>query len=269
MNSCKKYEKYGALSLYNELSEKEETALNQHLEKCPQCRNQLQHLRATLGFMGQRERTEPEPAFWDGFWGDIQVKLVQEKGAVVNKRPFLQNIKQWLVAAGTRRPGMQIGTALVMLCIGIFIGKFYLSQNGQENNPVLVATAESGIPVALQQQTSTYLEKTNLLLLGITNFDTKNEDPFILDLKNNKALTNDLINQAAALKHDLSEANATRLLALISELELILMQLANLEEENDIPGIEFVQSAIEGRSILLKINLNNYAQTKRMSLVQN
>jgi hypothetical protein len=43
---------------------------------------------------------------------------------------------------------------------------------------------------------------------------------------------------------------------LISELEIILMQIANLEEQYDLESVELIRSGIEHKGILFKININ-------------
>lgn len=179
MTNCKKYENHFVLSIYKELSEKEQAALDKHLQKCTNCQQQFKQIQATLGLMDQRQHPEPEAEFWDGFWGGVQVKIHQP---LPQKAPVWARLKEWPIIHRLPRFSLQIGTAMAMLLIGIFIGKFYFSYDAQKQNQLLTPESDA-IPIELQKQTSTYLEKTNLLLLGIANFDTKNEDPFILDLK--------------------------------------------------------------------------------------
>ena len=42
---------------------------------------------------------------------------------------------------------------------------------------------------------------------------------------------------------------------LISEVQVILLQIANLEIENDISGIELIKDGVDRRGIFLKINI--------------
>ncbi|KAA3609304.1 MAG: zf-HC2 domain-containing protein [Calditrichaeota bacterium] len=255
MIGCKKYHKFFVLALYDELTEEKNNALQAHLQSCEKCQREFQQMQTTLGVMNERQRPEPEDAFWDGFWGDVQVKLQQEtkpQHASLISWPRLKVSTKKLLRP---RTVLQFGAAVSFMIIGFFLGKIYFTNNSQIQNQGLFLNDSATFPIELQRQTSAYLEQTNLLLLGISNFDTKNEDPFILDLQDKKGYSRQLARQAAVLKPGLSDAKETRLLGLISELELILLQLANLDEKDDIPAIEFVQSAIDRRSILLKINL--------------
>ena len=53
----------------------------------------------------------------------------------------------------------------------------------------------------------------------------------------------------------------TDLRALIDDLEVILLQIANLEAEHDVPAIELVRSGVDRRGILLKIQVEQMRRT--------
>ena len=58
------------------------------------------------------------------------------------------------------------------------------------------------------------------------------------------------------MKSELSSAEHLRLLDLISELEVTLLQIANLEADYDLQEVEIIQSGAERKALLFKINLN-------------
>ena len=87
--------------------------------------------------------------------------------------------------------------------------------------------------------------------LTIPNFDRKRE------------AANTLVDDAAILKASLKRSEEAQLYMLIEELEKVLLQIANLEMQEDVPGIEMIQEGIEGRALLLKINLETM---KRMEV---
>jgi len=68
-------------------------------------------------------------------------------------------------------------------------------------------------------------------------------------------ISKELIKQTAVLKEDLQEANQKLLLELVNELQTILLQIANLEKEYDYDAIELIQSSLDRKGILVKINL--------------
>ena len=76
------------------------------------------------------------------------------------------------------------------------------------------------------------------------------------------------------LKNDLKGRENQRVLALIRELEIILLQISNYEKEFDIPAIDLIKSGVDNNAIIMKINLeeimrasskDNKTQNKDMS----
>lgn len=261
MIRCKKVRDLFVLALYDELSGPTKKNFRTHLNACPECRLQFEKMQQTLGVMSTRENPDPGADFWDGFWGDVRVKSQKAKPQRV-EISIIPKLSSRILPAFRAKVITQFAAALALVICGIFIGRHYFAPQ----KPVEILTADaSRMSPELRKQTSTYLEQTNLFLLAISNFDTKNEDPYILDLPRKKGLSKKLAQQAAVLKHGLSQANETRLLTLISDLELILMQLAHLDAENDIPAIEFVQSALDRHAIFLKINLEKIRNKKSSS----
>ncbi len=61
--------------------------------------------------------------------------------------------------------------------------------------------------------------------------------------------------EAAALKKEIGSSDR-RLERLISDLEMILLQIANLKPDPDISDIEIIKAGVESRDILFKIKLN-------------
>jgi len=68
----------------------------------------------------------------------------------------------------------------------------------------------------------------------------------------------ELVQEASWLKGELSGGHHRRLQELISDLEVILLQIANLEEESDISAIELMQDGVKSRGILFKIHLAQF-----------
>ena len=63
--------------------------------------------------------------------------------------------------------------------------------------------------------------------------------------------------EAAFLKGGLARSKNERVKQLVEELELILLEIANLEEEQDVENIELIKSGIDRKALLLKIYLHD------------
>ena len=82
-----------------------------------------------------------------------------------------------------------------------------------------------------------------------------NEEAYSADLAHQKKVSRDLIQEASVIKPKLNDPRQRRLRELVSDLEVILLQIANLEAEQDQPEIEILKSGVDRKGLLLKINL--------------
>ena len=78
-----------------------------------------------------------------------------------------------------------------------------------------------------------------------------------------------LANEAPALKSDLTEPSQQQLKRLISNLQLILLQIANLEEKNNLDGIELIKEGVNSQNIFLKINIQQLQESNKSINKQN
>ena len=76
-----------------------------------------------------------------------------------------------------------------------------------------------------------FLQRSQVLLLGIVNADTD-------DLSKQKQISHDLIQQASTLQNDLKDPRYRRLRSLISELQVILLEIADLQKQGDLQGVD-------------------------------
>ncbi len=69
--------------------------------------------------------------------------------------------------------------------------------------------------------------------------------------------------EAPALRSALDAGGEKRLRALVADLEIILMQIANLEAGQDLEGVELVKQGVERKGIFLKIDLDRMGRDSR------
>lgn len=117
------------------------------------------------------------------------------------------------------------------------------------------------LPASVETRTWQYLDRSKVLLLGIVNADSAQADPALLNLPRKQALARDLVSEAAQLQTELNSPEQQRLQALVRDLEVILLQIANLEAHHDLPAIEMVRNGVERRGLLFKINLEAMQRT--------
>ncbi|MFB3132469.1 MAG: zf-HC2 domain-containing protein [Rhodothermales bacterium] len=258
MNDCQHYEALIAEKLFGELSPDEKQRLEGHLETCPGCRAQVHEMEAALHLATSRTRPEPSADFWEGYYARLVGRLREEE-----QRPNrTSRLAEWLRAPGrlnlsalAPRWAYQLSGAVALLAVGVLIG-WLVFGNTASQVPVMAEGPGVETPVqaaSLEARADRYLDRSKVLLLGLVNLEE--QDPALLNLTRQQEIARELIDESSALKDELTDANQRLLRVLIDDLEVILLQIANMEAGYDVPAIEMVKSGVDRRAILLKINL--------------
>ena len=116
--------------------------------------------------------------------------------------------------------------------------------------------------VSLNERADRYLDRSKVLLLGLVNMDADEQEAGGFSLASQQQVARELIDESNALKTDLAGSNERLMRALIEDLEVILLQIANLEAGYDLPAIEMVQRGVDRRAIMLKINLTEMRRSE-------
>ncbi len=255
MNECQVCQALLPDVLYGQLSEDQRSGFESHLGQCEECRREYAQLLACQADMEKRERPEPDPAFWEGYWGRLENRMHREKvlyqkaGAKFPRFSFRHfRLPRW---------AFQAAAAAFLVVVGIVIGRVLLAP-AAPGAPATTAS-RAGLPneaaLELASRTESYVQRSKLVLLAIVNFDVSSEDPYVLDLPYKQEVSKELVQEAAWLKQGLDSARQRRLRELVSDLEAVLLQIANLESDGDVSAIELVQTGVQGRGIFLKMHL--------------
>lgn len=256
MNNCRKCRSMFVEALYNELNQEQNQWLQSHLQACLKCAAEYKKISTTMSVMNQRSRTKPDNFFWDGYWDKLVGRMEAEEKSVSKMNGWWQRL--WQNIRFQPNWTYRIASAVALMAIGVFIGKLYFGRPGSQ--PVgTIQTVEMPSTaveqISLQQRTDRYIERSKILLLGLVNFDPDSEDIYALDMPYQKQISRELIQEASSLKEELNDPAQRQLRELIEDLKITLLQIANLESEHDLAGIELVKSGVDRRGILLKINL--------------
>ena len=241
--NCKQFESVVVDALYRELDPAQQEVFDIHRSGCPDCASRYEKMSATLDVMSRREHSDPGEQFWKGYYQRLEKKIEPV-------RPAVRTIHPWM---------LQVAAAVVLLLTGFLIGRSFFGH--REARPELVKqTPLQRVPVqTADYRAQQFLDRSQVLLLGLV--DSGTSDPS--SISRSKQLSNDLIQQADSLKDELKDPKHRRLRELVSELEIILLQIANLEKENDLKEIEMVKGGVDRKGILLKINLEQMRMTDR------
>lgn len=158
----------------------------------------------------------------------------------------------------------QLSGAVALLAVGVLIG-WFLFGKGTAEVPVVTEGPAVETPVqaaSLEARTDRYLERSKVLLLGLVNMDAEEKQASALNMALKQRVARELIDESNALKPTLSGNDEHLMRALIDDLEVILLQIANLEAGYDLPAIEMVQRGVDRRAIMLKINLTEMRRSE-------
>lgn len=252
-------------ALCRELNKEQKLFLENHLHECPKCRSEWEEANAMLNFMRKKVHQEPGPAFWDDYWEKLQDRMEKENALHAKSEKRRKRFFQFFQSLNfSPRWVVQAAAALVLVVIGIFIGreifppaKEPVKQPGQST--VLVSGSEPG--TKLYQRTHNFIERSKVILLAMINFDPKTEDSYVLNLPFQQKISRELVQQAGGLKNELAGPDQGQLREIISDLEIILLQVANLDADSDISAIELVKNGVKIRGVLFKIQLADIRQS--------
>ncbi|GJQ19999.1 MAG: hypothetical protein HBSIN02_03540 [Bacteroidia bacterium] len=229
-------------ALYGELTGPRRHQFDDHLAGCEDCRGAFQRLAEVSALMDHRERSEPTAAEWTAFWNELEDRLTAGAKTETPRNSILDRLRpvhiSW--AAGI--------AAVVLVAFGIVIGQ----RVGVPTDGDLGTHFSTAEKILLNERALNYLERSKVLLLGVVNGGFVEPTS---GLAREQEISRSLVTEAANLRQELTAADEQRLKQLIAELEVILLQLANLEQTADIPALEIIRGGVERQGLLLKINL--------------
>jgi len=255
--NCRECEDIMVDALYSELEGEAKDRFDEHVQACSECARLVAEMRSALSAMDKREREDPGQAYWDGYWNRLTARMEREEEQR-RSRGWLGRLLPALSPAGLKWAQRGALAALLIL-FGAVIGRVIMPTE----TPVEVTEVKPRIdqPVPVVRQASAeacarqYIEDSQVLLLALVNFDPETEDEYMADWSTERNRSRELVNQAASLRADLIDPKQRRLRNLVSELELIMMQIANLELTGDMESVDLIRSSVDDKDVMLRINL--------------
>jgi putative zinc finger protein len=267
--TCERARELFVEGLYGELSPDLQHEFSAHVDACPSCAPELQKLKQTLSIMSQRRVAEPGEGFGGALWNKINARLGEEgsesQGPIPAGRILGPGKK--IALRPPLMPAWAYGiAATILLAVGIYLGRTYFStprsEGGQRSTPLALVPAPESEDSTTREAVA-YLQRSKNLLIGLTNLDEEHRTS--LDLRHNQEVSRQLIEQGSILTVSLNKPSQQQIRQLILDLEVILLQLANIEVKPGVRAIEMVQNGLDQKSILLKINLEEMRSMARKS----
>lgn len=235
----------------NELNPSERQSVENHLASCPACDNELADIQSALDLLPHPVESpsddRPEE-FWNGFARNIQRTIGNQEASRQSLLPAFSEIADLLFISRWK-----IVTATVT--IGAVLGILIILRSPEQSDHT--QQQAEFLPTPVQAETATdranqYFRKSKILLVGITNMKTVEGQP--IDLKTEQRVSRELVHEARYLMQQPLDDRSTRL---ISDMERILIELANMEQEANLPNVELIRSGIYRENLLFKIRMAN------------
>ena len=242
-------------ALYGELEPEDGLRMQSHLDECSACTATYAGMHSTLAVMNRREVADPGQAYWDGFFNRVSARL--ERGGA--EKVWWRRI--WS-GAGSVRLTWTYGAAaaVLLLAAGMFAGRVFFPEQVMVARPQYREKATTPIdvmPASVNDRAMDYIDDSQVLLLALVNYEPEEAGTFgPADFSQQKQRSRELVNRAAGLQDELSDPGQRRLRELVADLEMILLQIANLETDEDDSAVELIRSSVDRQSLLLKINLH-------------
>lgn len=260
---CKNVQKNLSEYLEKRLPDSQQIKFERHLKSCANCSAELAAFKMIVAEASSLERAETPDSLWARIESELEVKdapfAKRISGAFIELRKKVNNVFRFPV------PAIQMAGVLAILLIGIFLGRnFFPIRENETLQPKDIEQTELKL---ISQRTEHYLEKSAILFLGIVNAEAPQEENS--DWSTEKRVAQNLVKEAVFLKGGLSRTRNERVKQLVEELELILLEIANLEEEQDVENIELIKSGIDRKGLLLKIHLHDLSPEQNLKSTKN
>lgn len=261
MSKCHKMHERIIEALYDELDEDLKAELTEHLQSCRDCARLYRETAETIRVMDTRETSQRDEEFWTVYSERLTARLEAQESD--NKQSSgHKHFDEY--STGNTRHVLRIWAIAALILVGIFLGKLIWTQESPPEHvpPSAVSTPSvTGTEfVSDEDRAQSYLDKSKLLLLALDNFEPQTDNTVTLNLQTQRQISESLVREAAYLKNALNDPAEMRLRELIGDLEIILLQIANLENEHDLEAVEMVQRGVDEQGILFRIDLSKLSK---------
>lgn len=278
------------LSLYDYLDgtlpEEQRTSVEEHLRSCPACAEDLRKMQEALSLVARPERPASDARseeFWATFAAAVEGEIEERRRKKTRLADLRDAIHSFLFFHRGSFALAGMAVAIVVLAIVLITRptptREVVFVDGAKNksipleprNGIAQSTNEkqasrsdelsqpnytaSPIETPLRvryadNRMSQYLRKSKVLLIGIANLKTEDGQP--VDLRVEQRASRELVREARYLKQRPLDPRVNELVDAMSR---ILIELANISKDKQIPNMEIVRSGIHQENLLFKIRM--------------
>ncbi|HUR37276.1 MAG TPA: hypothetical protein VM009_05635 [Terriglobales bacterium] len=223
--------------LYHYGEVEEATDIRRHLEACAECAEQWKKLQAVMAAVETTAVPERGEEYGAQVWQQVRYRL-PEKREAEGWRAFFR--PQRLVFAG----------GLAAIILAAFLAGRFTQQPGPGTNVATgstVAQKERVLLVAV----GNHLESSQMVLIELVNSDAKGK----VDISSEQERVRELLSANQLYRQTAQKSADPAVNQLLSELERVLVEIANGPSEMDAKQLDVLRKQIQSQGILLKVRV--------------
>ncbi len=228
-----------------------------HLSACSRCSDDLKEIKASIQLIG-KPATLPSAFRSEEYWQRFSVNVDEKIRRMSNSKKLSvgslwDRIQSYVIF--NRGTVIAAGTACAVIVCVVVLWKVMTPAPRQEEFARLTheetPAIEKATPVVnTNARLGNYFRKSKILLVGLSNMKTEAGHP--IDLSFEQQTSRSLVKEARFLQTQNIDRRSARL---IDDLNKILVELANLEEQHDVPDVEMLRGGIHQENLLFKIRM--------------
>jgi hypothetical protein len=254
MLTCRDMKNLFEDALLGELDSDRRAALEAHLSECESCSREFERCRAFMDLMAEYRRPEPGKEYWDRWEEKLEQSLAGEGSS--NAHEFAAHSIESMTKGRFLLYWKHIAAAASIFAAAALLWTV-TDHAGRRDSIPAVQMKVSPAYVSVELEAKRYLDRSKLVLMGMRTFDPEEAETFRPSFARESAISRQLISESASLKERLSYSRQIRLRGLVDDLDVVLLQIANLGREYDTNDLKLIQLGMERKSLLFKINLED------------
>ena len=239
MSVCQ-FENYFDEYIHGELDQEKDILFQTHLAECESCPGRLDEYYQVYVNLRQRQRPEIDKDLHRSYHKELKTRLLI-------KKPFGRIYLQLGKLLYSRSPWVRTAEVAALVLIGVAIGVYFFA-NDRPQKYISDITQNSFIhPVSRVQldYMNYYFSASEMILLELINGDPNEADAFLTTEIAQKLLVKTFMVHEMALG-----LNNARMLRFLSQMELILIEIANAHPEETPEMIRAIRISILDAGLL-------------------
>ena len=231
------------------LTESERATVESHLRSCPACTQELEAIKALTDLQSSAvydAAAARPPGFWDDLLDQVDRRIAPQAPAL----SWSRRLVDWFAPGTLPRHRLALGFAAMLIVASSALVTWTVMRQSPPVPEVAETVAVPSAAPVEHTRLQKYLRKSRTLLVGVANMNVPDDQP--ADLRAEQQISRELVSEARVLRQEPLDLHSARL---ISDLEKIQIELANMGPESPSPGVALIRQGIESNNLLFKIRI--------------